>query len=67
MKVRHRTLAIKAVAKGGIVVGLKIHTDVMPYQLGRIWIASVKRYLTPAQRTAAVVVNGQRRHDSNFT
>jgi hypothetical protein len=50
-----------------VVVGLKINTHVVPNQLSCIWIAFVKGNFTPAQRTAAIVVNGQCRHVSNFT
>jgi hypothetical protein len=35
--------------------------------LSRIWIAFVKGNFTAAQRAAAIVVNGQCGHVSNFT
>jgi predicted HAD superfamily phosphohydrolase YqeG len=67
MKVRHSALAIQAIAQAGIVIGLKIHTDVMPHQLSCVRIAFVKSNLAPAQGATAVVVNGQRWHASNLT
>jgi predicted HAD superfamily phosphohydrolase YqeG len=60
MKISHGTLAAETVAQTCIVIGQEIHTDVMPYELGGIWVAAIKRNFTPAQRTTAIVVNGQR-------
>jgi hypothetical protein len=67
VEVSHGSLAAESVTQTCIVIGLEIDTHVVPNQLSCIWIASVKGNFTPAQRTAAIVVNGQCGHVLNFT
>jgi hypothetical protein len=67
MEVSHGKLTIEPIAQTCIVLELKIDTHIVPNQLSRIWIAFVKGNFTAAQRAAAIVVNGQCRHVSNFT